>query len=32
MKLKCQLYIDVGTDPTSDTPNYQLVEFFDFST
>ena len=30
MKLKCQLYIDVGTDPTSDTPNYQLVEFFDF--
>ena len=30
MKLKTQLYIDVGADPISDTPDYRLVEFFDF--
>lgn len=30
MKLHTQLYIDVGQDPLSDTPDYQLVDFFDF--
>lgn len=30
MKLKTQLYIDTGDNPISDTPTYELVEFFDF--
>ena len=30
MKLNTQLYIDTNTDPLSDSPTYELIDFFDF--